>query len=670
MRASVLLLWLAALIASVTNAAYNIGVGKADITGPAAEVRMMGFADTSEVSAGILSRLYARAYLIHDTSTGERVMFVHCDLHSVMQLVHQEVLAELKTKYSGLYTAQNVVLHATHTHAGPGGTAGYFLYDVTIFGYISENFDKIVSGIVSAIDAAHSSSAAGTIRFNSGTVTKGGVNRSPNAYLQNPASERAQYSSNIDTTMRALHFYSSAGVLRGVLAFYPVHPTSLSQYNTMISGDNKGYAEYLLEEELNNVIVGIGISNAGDVSPNLVDNGNGTFSGEGSTSIESAEIMGTRQYTTLKSLINGTSTLVSGSVLSRLSYVNMTNVALSGVAVNASDPYNNRTCPAIVGQNFAAGTEDGRGLTFFSEGSLETNVLFKAVGGTLKETPAWVQQCQTTNKVPLLAVGLMEPVPWVPLVLPVQVVRIGQFALAVTSFEVTTMAGRRIRNTLKTALASAGVTEVELASISNAYIQYMTTKEEYLSQDYEGASTVFGPNQLAAVQQELARVAASVADTSVELDVGPTPLQIDRSSLLNFQTGVVLDSTPFLKSFSYVRTQPSSTYSIGSTVSVVFAGAHPKNALTLVTSFCDVEKLGSDGTTYSTYMTDYHWDLRYKWERYLIAESKNTCEWYLRSGAKKSVAGTYRIRHRGYSKSLLGTLTAYEGVSNSFTVTA
>lgn len=661
---------LVALVSSATSLEYNIGVGKADVTGPAAEVVMMGFADSSETTAGILNRLYARAFLVEDTTTGSRVMFVHCDLMSVMQLVHQEVVAQLKTKYGGVYTEQNVVMHATHTHAGPGGTAGYFLYDVSILGFIGENFDVIVAGILAAIDEAHTSIAPGTIRFNSGTVEKGGKNRSPDAYLANPAAERAQYASNIDTTMRALHFFSSSGALRGVLAFYPVHPTSLTMNNHLISGDNKGYAEFLLEDELDDVIVGIGISNAGDVSPNLVDNGNGTFSGEGATVIESAEIMGKRQYTTLKSLIASSSsaTLLTGSALAKLSYVNFSNVTLTGVTPTAADPYANRTCPAILGQNFAAGTEDGRALDGFTEGDLQANVLFKLLGATVKDAPQWAKDCQNANKVQLLAVGYMEPVPWVPEVLPVQVVKLGQFAIAVTVFETTTMAGRRIRATVKDALAGVGVTEVELASISNAYAQYMTTREEYLTQNYEGASTLFGPNQLAAVQQELARVAASIANTSKPLDVGPTPRQFDRSTLITIQTGVVLDSAPIFKSFGVIRTNPNASYSIGSTASAVFAGAHPKNNFDQIASFCDVEKLGADGATYTTFLTDAHWDVRYKWERYLIAESKNTCEWFVRSGSATSVAGTYRFRHRGYSKNLLGTLTAYNGVSSSFTI--
>ncbi|GMF51451.1 unnamed protein product [Phytophthora fragariaefolia] len=261
--------------------AYNIGIGKSDITGPAAEIVMMGFADSNETSAGILNRQYARAFLIEDSDTNSRIMFVHCDLMSVMQLVQKEVLSELAVKYNGLYTEQNGILHASYTHAGPGGTSAYFLYDVSIFGFVTENFDKVVSGTVAAIDAAHNSVQPGTIRWNKGEVTKGANNRSPQAYLANPASERTLYPSNIDTTMRALHFLNASDKLRGVLAFYPVHPNSLKGENHLISGDNKGYVEFLLEDELDDVIVGIGIANAGDVSPNLIDNCDGTLRGVG-----------------------------------------------------------------------------------------------------------------------------------------------------------------------------------------------------------------------------------------------------------------------------------------------------------------------------------------------------------------------------------------------------
>ncbi|KAF1785378.1 Neutral/alkaline non-lysosomal ceramidase, C-terminal [Phytophthora cactorum] len=579
---------------------------------------MMGFADTNETTAGVLNRLYARAFVIEDPDTNGRIVFVNCDLMSVMQLVQQEVLAQLAAKYNGVYTDQNVILHATHTHAGPGGTAGYTLYDISISGFVPENFDKIVSGIVDAIDAAHNSMEKGTIRWNKGEVVKGGKNRSPNAYLANPASERALYDGDVDTTMRALHFFNEAGKLRGALAFYPVHPTSLTGKNHLISGDNKGYAEFLLEDELDDVVVGIG----------------------------------KRQYDTLSALLNGESELIEGSVVAKLSYVDFSNVTLRDVSVAGNDSYANRTCPAVVGLNFAAGTEDDRGTEAnVTEGDLRPNEQLVSMGAMLQETPQWVKDCQNANKLPLIAVGLMEPVPWVPNILPVQVVKVGQFGIAVTNFETSTMAGRRIRSAMKTVLASAGITE-----------------EEYLTQNYEGASTLFGPNQLAAVQQELMRVAASVVDANVPLDVGPTPLQLNRSDLgpVELQT---VDSAPSQQSFSFVRSQPATSYSIGSVTSAVFAGAHPMNALTLVSSFCDVQKLDSKGS-FTTVMTDAHWDLRYHWERYLDTESKSTCEWNIRIGGRTSVAGQYRFVHRGCSKDSLGKLAAYEGTSNTFTLTA
>jgi neutral ceramidase len=648
------------LFNSSAMAAYKIGVGKSDITGPAAEVVMMGYADTNQKAAGLINRIYARSFIVEDSDTKQRIVFVNCDLQAVFQLVHQEVIKQLKTKYNGLYTEQNVVLHATHTHAGPGGSSAYTLYDFSIFGFINENFEAIVNGIVKSIVAAHDSVAPGTIHFNKGQIPNGGKNRSPEAYLANPAAERAMYATNRDTDMRALQFRGTDGNLRGVLAWYPVHPTSLTQYNKLVSGDNKGYAEFLVEEKFPGVVAGIGISNAADVSPNLVDNGNGTFRGEGKDDIESAEIMGDRQASMLLNLLTAPSEELKGSVVGKMSYVDFSNVEIKGTG-------GNRTCPAIVGQNFAAGTEDGRALGGFVEGNLKANPLFQALGAVLKDAPQWVKDCQTKNKIQLLSVGLMEPVPWVPEVLPVQVIKIGQFGIAVTTFETSTMSGRRIRASVKAALAPAGVTEVEIASISNAYAQYMTTAEEYSAQHYEGASTLFGPNQLAAVQQEMTRVAASIVDPSVKLDVGPTPRQFDRKKLVNFQTGVWFDTAPGGKKYGDTRVAPKASYAIGETASVDFFGAHPKNRLTEVHSFCDIEKQTSAGT-FTTVMTDAHWDVRYKWFRDSVADSKSICEWYIRPGGRTSVAGTYRFRHRGFSKPFIGSITPYEGVSATFTV--
>lgn len=656
------------------NAAYRVGVGKGDITGPAGEIVMMGYGDPEQQTAGILDRLHARAFLIEDARTLERVVIVNCDLQAVFQLVHQEVVQQLKRKYHGLYTEQNVVLHATHTHAGPGGSSAYMIYDFCIFGFVNENFNVIVSGILAAIEQAHASLAPGTIRFSKGEVKDGGKNRSPVAYAANPEAERSQYGSDHDTDLRLLQFRDRNDSVLGVMAFYPVHPTSLSKKNKLISGDNKGYAEFLLEDAFPGLVAGVGISNAGDVSPNRIDNGDGTFSGEGSSDLESAEIIGRRQADKVMELLASASELITGSVLGRLAYVDFSNITLHNRTATAEDPFADRTCPGLLGQNFAAGTEDGRALHGFQEGGLEPNRLFRAASHIVKPTPDWVQQCHMQQKVPLLATGLMNPHTWTPEILPVQVVKIGQLTLAVTNFEVTTMAGRRIRASVHNALKSVGVTDVEVAAMSNAYAQYITTREEYALQHYEGASTLFGPNQLEALQQELVRVAASVADPSVHVDVGPEPVQFDPRSLYSFQLPVVLDTPGWGKSFGDVRADAARFYALGTTVSVEFYGGHPRNQFADVHSFCDVE-VERNGS-FETLLTDAHWDLRYRWERKGLTESRSICEWTIRSAAASSQTqlvaptGRFRIRHRGFYKSILGAIASYEGLSSSFFVAA
>ena len=65
--------------------------------------------------------------------------------------------------------------------------------------------------------------------------------------------------------------------------------------------------------------------------------------------------------------------------------------------------------------------------------------------------------------------------------------------LVAVPFEMTTMAGRRLRETVRERLAPVGVEHVVIAGLSNAYAGYLTTRQEYAKQDYAGASTHFGP---------------------------------------------------------------------------------------------------------------------------------------------------------------------------------
>lgn len=104
------------------------------------------------------------------------------------------------------------------------------------------------------------------------------INRSPSAYLLNPAEERAQYQYDTDKNMTLLKFSGKYGDV-GLFNWYSVHGTSMNNTNILVSGDNKGYASYLAERHFNGpsatvrpgqgaFVAAFAATNLGDVTPN------------------------------------------------------------------------------------------------------------------------------------------------------------------------------------------------------------------------------------------------------------------------------------------------------------------------------------------------------------------------------------------------------------------
>lgn len=74
-----------------------VGLGSYDITGPAADVNMMGYANTEQVASGIHFRLRARTFIVADPQ-GHRVAFVNLDACMASQIVTIKVLERLKAR--------------------------------------------------------------------------------------------------------------------------------------------------------------------------------------------------------------------------------------------------------------------------------------------------------------------------------------------------------------------------------------------------------------------------------------------------------------------------------------------------------------------------------------------------------------------------------------------
>ncbi|WP_217198234.1 neutral/alkaline ceramidase [Streptomyces buecherae] len=649
--------------AAAEGGGYRVGVGIADVTGEAAEVGMMGYARLDQRTSGIHTRQWARAFVMEQPGGG-RTAFVSADVGMIMQGVHQEVLRRLAARLGQRYSESNVVLSATHTHAGPGGHGHDVLYNLTTLGHQKKTYEAIVSGIVAAVVTADADRAPGTVKIATGELKGANVNRSAAAFRRNPAAERARFPGEVDTRMTVLRF-ERAGRPVGMLSWFPTHATSMTPKNTLISADNKGYASYRVEHDAFGVdaadrgrfVAAFAQTNAGDMSPNLRDGG---AHGPTDDEFENTRIIGERQAAKALELFNGATEELRGPIDHRQRYVDFSAVDVAGRYTPDGQPHH--TCQAALGQAFTAGAEDGPGPDLVDEGELRANPLVVGLGAVLNPAPPGLRRCQAPKPV-FLATGAQRPA-WTPQVLPVQLVRIGQLTLTAAPAEFTIAAGHRVTDTVAAELGDSSRHTV-FAGYSNAYSQYVTTPQEYDAQHYEGASTHFGRYTLPAYQQEFARLAQALRAGE------PTPSQTRPAwrgdHQLSLNPGPVLDAPPAGREFGDVRDQPAADgYRRGERASATFFTGHPNNDLRTGSTFLEVQRRdpGAPGG-WRTVATDDDWSTTYRWQRAYLAVSTATLTWDI---PREVEPGTYRLVHHGDARALTGGISPFTGASRPFTV--
>lgn len=84
---------------NLSSSNYLIGLGSYDITGPAADVNMMGYANMEQTASGVHFRLRARTFIVAEPQ-GSRVVFVNLDACMASQIVTTKVLERLKARYT------------------------------------------------------------------------------------------------------------------------------------------------------------------------------------------------------------------------------------------------------------------------------------------------------------------------------------------------------------------------------------------------------------------------------------------------------------------------------------------------------------------------------------------------------------------------------------------
>lgn len=642
---------------------YRVGRGIADITGEAAECGMLGYGKAEQQTAGLHTRLRSRAFVIE--SGDDCVLLVVNELPLPMDSVTQAVLAGLEARYGQRYREDNTMIVATHTHCGPGGYSHHVVYNSNTGGFRQRTFDAIVDGTLQAIERAHADLAPSDLVLTRGELHDASVNRSQTSFERNPAADRAAFPDAIDPRTTMLRIERDGSFVGGI-NFFATHGTSMTNENTLISSDNKGYAAYhwerlvsgvdYLSPDAGDVVTAFAQTNAGDMSPNLW---HAPGSGPTDDEVENTRLIGLRQYEAAARLSSEPGVTMAGGVDARLTYVDLGDVEVGARFTGDGRPH--RTGRAVAAAAQFAGTDEGPGFAGFRQGR---NPVWDALSRRVLYPLAPRLRAAHAPKAIVLPASLVNRLyPMIAERVPVQLVRIGRLYLLGIPGEVTIVAGLRLRRTVA-AIVGAELDDVLVAGYANAYMHYVTTPEEYDGQRYEAGSTMFGRWELGALQQ----LAAGLAEAMVAgrpAASGPRPPDLTGKG--GHWRRALAPDVPGAGPFGRVVIEPRALYHPGDSVTASFVSAHLSHDVRRGGTFLEIQRDDSDSTPagWTTIRDDGDWDTTLRWMRVGRAGARVTVTWQIPPDVRP---GWYRVVHHASALGDGGRLVPLRGASRSFEV--
>jgi neutral ceramidase len=565
-----------------THMGLRAGFGRADITPPAG-VGLAGNGPEGQQARGHRLRLYARALMLEDAA-GHRLVLVVTDLPLGSALLHRRVAA--LTAVADSIGVDRLILSATHTHSGPNHyleAAAFNEQSSTVRGYDPVLVDSLSRRIAAAVHAAkldlrEAKAAWGSLRIWGYTRI-----RSLPALLRNlpapatPADAPDTLSLEqrlIDPQLSMLRIDQRDPVTgsyrpKGAFSIFAIHGTGNGALNELLDADVQGIIERRLERHI-------------DATPGFVPKAfhlftNGT---EGDVSPEwpresrcpvpvlapwpalagpfmrplwqwrpvppalaSACLHAARQSLERIGVAVGDLTVelfesLTGKLDDKLELAHaFTTLALRedadslgicsepaigmasvGGANDAPTRMNRWRLFGILSIGLAQGAANPRGHGCHGAKHKLLDVLFGGLPNRLA----------VARKLPSFA--------------QVTVVRIGSRLLGTIPGEISTTAGQRIREAMVAAARQHGVPadSALLMGLSNGHLAYVTTREEYATQFYEGGSTLYGPG-------EAAMFARVLADLIGELS-NPKPVMVTKARAIEISPGkrkAILRPTPW-----------------------------------------------------------------------------------------------------------------------------
>ena len=510
----------AALPAESSAGGLRAGAGKADIT-PKLGYYLGGWTRADRIAGGQHTRLHARALVLE--RDGRKIALVAIDLFMVPGGLVKHVAEQAGTGFS----EQNLLISASHTHSGPGGYANFKTFNTaapsmqTAMDPVSfyrlfdpkpadrQLYTFLVKQIATAVRRADADLAPATAGWGVSELHGITANRSVEAHLANHGITReyGQGSAQLDPAGVAHTIDPKVSVLRvdkvvrrtvrrgrgrkrrrkrvrvrvpiGAWTNFADHGTVTKSSFQIYNQDHHGSAIREFEKAVRRegkvparqeVLNVYGNSNEGDQSAGLDRHGPAAsdFVGQAEAS---AMLQAWRQA---RRALSSTPPFDF-----RWTRVCFCGQMTEGGPV-ASSP--------VIGMPFLTGSEEERGPLYDV-----TGVPFEG-----RRAPASTDPAQG-NKAGI-------PISDVPRAVPLMSVRLGSGMIVSLPGEPTTGVGEQVRAAVGAAISGAGVGHIVVAGLSNEFIQYFTTPDEYERQHYEGGSTLFGKFSSNLLKLELAEL--------------------------------------------------------------------------------------------------------------------------------------------------------------------
>ncbi|NJD64998.1 MAG: hypothetical protein FIB00_07110 [Chloroflexi bacterium] len=208
----------------------RVGAAAIDITPPVGTA-LDGYGGRTDVSLGVHDPLYARALYLDDGT--RQLALVVCDLIGIGSFLAKRA-RELIAERPGI-APENVLISATHTHAGPAGVRGRGEPVL-----VEETARKIAG----AVRVAHRDAVEARLKYGVTELTSIAQNR------RDPAGP-------IDGRLDVLAADTPGGANVATLARYACHATTLERDNLEITAEYPGAACRVIEQVIGGATTGL-----------------------------------------------------------------------------------------------------------------------------------------------------------------------------------------------------------------------------------------------------------------------------------------------------------------------------------------------------------------------------------------------------------------------------